>query len=203
MQEIILTDKQIALLPFITKFKRKYYLAGGTAIALQIGHRRSIDFDLFTGKPIDKRRINDAIADMNAQPLFVDIDQQHFLINEIKCTFLYFPYQIEHDRWFRDVITMPSLLDLAAMKVFALGRRSKWKDFVDLYFILKDHYSLDQIVEKAKFYFPEQVTEKLFRNQLAYHKDIDFTEQVDFVIPNPPTQEEIKYFLIKVATSEF
>ncbi|MEO5500104.1 MAG: nucleotidyl transferase AbiEii/AbiGii toxin family protein [Ginsengibacter sp.] len=141
--------------------------------------------------------------DVEVQPLFIDVDQQHFLINNVKCTFFYYPYPIEHPIRFLDVISLPSLLDLAAMKAFALGRRSKWKDYVDLYFILKDYYSMEQIVEKATWYFPDQISEKLFRNQLAFHKDIDYTEEVDFVIDNPPSQKEIKDFLIEVATRPF
>jgi len=47
MYREILTQKQIELLPLIKSFKKEFYLVGGTAIALYIGHRRSIDFDLF------------------------------------------------------------------------------------------------------------------------------------------------------------
>ena len=52
MQNHILTPNQKELFPLLKKFKKYYYLAGGTAIALHIGHRRSIDFDLFTNSPI-------------------------------------------------------------------------------------------------------------------------------------------------------
>ena len=205
MQKEILSDSQEKLLPFLKKFKRNYYLVGGTAIALYIGHRKSIDFDLFTHSPLNKKKISSEIQklEVEVQPLFIDFDQQHFLINNVKFTFFYYPYLIEHFKLFQDVIYLPSLLDLAAMKAFALGRRSKWKDYVDLYFILKEYYTLEQIVEKAKYYFPDQISEKLFRNQLAFHKDIDYTEEVDFVIENPPSKKEIKNFLIEVATRPF
>jgi len=89
------------------------------------------------------------------------------------------------------------------MKAFALGRRSKWKDYVDMYFILKDHYSLALIAEKAKEYFPDQLTEKLLRNQLVFHDDIDFKERVDYAIDDPPSDTAIKDFLIEVATRSF
>jgi hypothetical protein len=205
MQQEILTDSQHHLLPFLKRFKRNYYLVGGTAIALYIGHRKSIDFDLFTHSPLNKKKLSNEIQKLNlkVQPLFFDVDQQHFLINDVKFTFFYYPYQIEHPIFFLDVISLPSLLDLAAMKAFSLGRRSKWKDYVDLYFILKEYYSMEQIIQRVKFYFPEQISEKLFRNQLAFHKDIDYTEEVDYVIDNPPSQEEIKDFLIEVATRPF
>jgi len=205
MQKEILSDRQKELLPFLKKFKRNYYLAGGTAIALNIGHRKSIDFDLFTDSPLNKKKISNEIEKLNfeVQPLFFDVDQQHFLINDVKFTFLNYPYPIEHTNLFSDVISLPSLLDLAAMKAFALGRRSKWKDYVDLYFILKEYYTMAEIIARAKFYFPDQTNEKLFRNQLAFHKDIDYSEEVDYVIDNPPSQKEIKDFLIEVATRPF
>jgi len=205
MRKEILSDRQKELLPFLKKFKRDYYLVGGTAIALQIGHRRSIDFDLFTYLPFNKRKISSEIQKLNLQvkPIYFDVDQQHYLINEVKCTFFHYPYPIEHPKIFEDVISLPALLDLAAMKAFALGRRSKWKDYVDLYFILKEYYTMAQIIERAKYYFPDQISEKLFRNQLSFHKDIDFAEEVDFMIDNPPTQKEIKDFLIEVATQPF
>lgn len=51
----ILSKEQIELLPILSQFKREYYLVGGTAIALHIGHRESIDFDLFKEKDIRKK----------------------------------------------------------------------------------------------------------------------------------------------------
>jgi len=91
MHHNILSDKQSQLLPFLRKFKKNYYLAGGTAIALHIGHRHSIDFDLFTNSTINKKKISSEIIKLNtsSQPLFFDIDQQHYIINEAKCTFLH------------------------------------------------------------------------------------------------------------------
>lgn len=102
-----------------------------------------------------------------------------------------------------NIILMPTLLDLAAMKAFALSRRSKWKDYVDLYFILKYHFSLDQIIIKTKEYFPDQVTEKLLRSQLAFHKDIDRSETVDYVLNDPPSDKMLLDYLINVATQKF
>jgi hypothetical protein len=62
---------------------------------------------------------------------------------------------------------------------------------------------MEQIVERAKLYFPDQINEKLFRNQLAFHKDIDYREEVEYTIENPPSQKEIKDFLIEVAKRPF
>jgi hypothetical protein len=66
-------------------------------------------------------------------------------INSVKLTFFSFPFSVQHPVKVNSIITMPELLSLAAMKAFALGRRSKWKDYVDLYFIIKDHYTIQDI----------------------------------------------------------
>ena len=67
MRKEILSARQKDLLPFLKKFKKNYYLVGGTAIALHIGHKRSIDFDLFTHLPLNKRKISSEIQKLNLQ----------------------------------------------------------------------------------------------------------------------------------------
>ena len=93
---------------------------------------------------------------------------------------------------------MPSLLDLAAMKAFALGRRAKWKDYVDIYFILHHHFSVEQIAERASAIFGQLFSEKQFRAQLCYFEDVDYTEPVDFVA-TPLIESEIKDYLTQKA----
>ena len=67
----------------------------------------------------------------------------------MKFTFFHYPYQVVGTCKFEEFISVPDLLTLAAMKAFALSRRSKWKVYVDLYFIIKEFYSIKQISEKA------------------------------------------------------
>ncbi len=62
MHSEILNDRQRELLPLMAQFRREYYLVGGTAIALYLGHRRSIDFDLFKPGAINHKRNLDKIA---------------------------------------------------------------------------------------------------------------------------------------------
>ena len=57
MHEEVLNKEQVELLPLLKEFKREFFLVGGTAIALQIGHRRSIDFDLFKLNPLKHKAI--------------------------------------------------------------------------------------------------------------------------------------------------
>ncbi|MDR1584211.1 MAG: hypothetical protein LBS55_13325, partial [Prevotellaceae bacterium] len=63
--------------------------------------------------------------------------------------FFNYPYQVEHPVNIDNIITMPALLSLSAMKAFALGRRAKWKDYVDLYFLIKNCFSIDEISREA------------------------------------------------------
>ena len=88
------------------------------------------------------------------------------------------------------------------MKAYALGRRSKWKDYVDLYFILKDRFTVQQISDRTTELFGQLFSEKLFRAQLSYFGDIDYNEAVEYLVP-PVPEEEIKSFLIDKATDIF
>jgi len=200
MHTEIFTDNQVELLPFVKKFQRSFYMVGGTAIALHIGHRRSIDFDLFASSKLNKSRVKSTLLQVSFDqlPIFEDYDQLHLLINQVKVTFLSFPYPVQHPIKVGLYITIPSLLSLAAMKAFALGRRAKWKDYVDLYFILRDYYSITEICSEAKDIFDQQFSEKLFREQLAFHKDIDYSEPVEYLV-RPVPDDEIKKFLMNTA----
>jgi hypothetical protein len=100
----------------------------------------------------------------------------------------------------KGVLSFPQneLLDLAAMKAYALGRRSKWKDYIDLYFLLRDHFSIHQISIRALQIFETLFLEKLFQSQLSFFTDIDYSESVEFLAP-PVPEDEIREFLIEKA----
>ena len=199
----ILNDKQVELLPLIGEFKREYYLVGDTAIALYIGHRRSIDFDLFKFAPLNQKKNVEKIHQFGYEPLITwnVTDQMNLVVNDVKLTFFQYPFQIKANNIFERQIRIPELIDLAAMKAYALRRRSKWKDYVDLFFLLKEQFSFETISQRANAIFGNMFSDKLFRSQLSYFEDIDYTEEVDYMIPNPPTENEIKEFLITVSTS--
>lgn len=202
MHSEILNDNQKMLLTLMAQFRREYYLVGGTAIALYIGHRRSIDFDLFKPSTINhKRNLDKITASSFAHVVTRRVSEQmNLIVNDVKVTFFQYPFPIEPTAKFENCFRLPSLLQLAAMKAYALGRRSKWKDYVDLYFLLRDHFTIADISSIATRIFGELFSEKLFRSQLCYFDDIDYTETVDWLIPNPPTEEEIKEALTEFAT---
>ena len=198
MHKEILTETQINLLPLIKKFSLDFGLVGGTSIALYLGHRRSIDFDLFSPKPIDILNIRSIILkDAEIEHTFVQRENEFtVLVNQVKITFLYFSYKLKFDKNFEDIINLPSLSILSGMKAFALGRRSKWKDYVDLYFIIKE-LGLSTVIEEANRLFGNEFNEKLFRIQLSYFKDIDYSEEVEFMKGFDTERENIKQFLLE------
>ncbi len=200
----IFNEAQKEVLPYLKQFKRNYCLVGGTAIALHLGHRYSIDFNLFTQEKIRKNTEKAKIAQLpfSKIPIYEDEDQIHLIVNGVKLTFYHYPYPIIADLEVENTISIPSLLTLAAMKAFALGRRAKWKDYFDLFLIIKDHYSIDEISEEAERIFGDMYSAKLFRQQLSFHKDIDYSESIDF-IANSYNEKEVKDFLIEKAICIF
>ncbi len=180
MHEEILTTVQLKLLTIVKLFSKKFGLVGGTAVALYLGHRESLDFDLFSFSGFNNYSIKTKIIEnMVIDTVLVDKKGEYtFLINGVKFTFFQFPYKINFSESFGDIVKLPDILTLAAMKAFALGRRAKWKDYVDLYFILKAHHTVSEITAKGVEIFGNEFNEKIFRTQLAYFEDIDYSEQV-------------------------
>jgi len=200
MHREILSEKQQRLLPLIRQFSREYYLAGGTAVALHIGHRRSVDFDLFKFSSINHKRNIDKIVGSRLpyEVTWREEGQMNVTVGDVKLTFLEHPFPVGGAGRFENIIKVPELIDLAAMKAYALGRRSKWKDYVDLYFILKDYFSVDHISARASQIFDQLFSEKLFRMQLNYFEDIDYSEQIEYV-DAPVPGDEIRSWLTEAS----
>ena len=199
MHKEILTKEQRELLPMIKSFDKDFGLVGGTAIAFHIGHRRSIDFDLFTEKPFNNLRVKAKITrrEKISEILVNKTLEYTILINQVKLTFFQYPFKIEYADKLDGVIKMPDLLTLAAMKAYALGMRAKWKDYVDLYFIIKEHYSIDKITQKAKQMFGGEFNEKIFRTQLSYFEDINYAEKIEYLPGFEVSDKEVKKALIE------
>ena len=204
MHKEIISQEQKNILPLLEKFKTEFYLAGGTAIALQIGHRKSIDFDLFTNHEIKIRILENQIkrSGFQIEQVFTsNIDEFTVVINKVKVSFVSFPFFINSNEKLDNVINLPNLLTLAAMKAYALGRRSKWKDYVDLYFILRDFFSINIISHEASKIFGGSFNSRCFREQLIWFKDIDYSEKVEFLEGKKVDNGEIKNFFKKILKS--
>ena len=204
MHPEILSKEQKELLPMMRQFKREFYLVGGTAIALQMGHRRSIDFDLFKLTEINSTKTLRKLDTAKKSYIVTRRvkEQINLVMNIVKITFFQYPYTIEANVDFENTFRMPELLTLAAMKAYALGRRAKWKDYVDLYFLLQNYYTLDQIIQKADTLFGQMFSGKLFRAQLAFHKDIDYSEPVEYMQGFEVDGQKVKEFLIDKSLQE-
>jgi hypothetical protein len=201
----ILSQSQADLLPFVAGFKKEFYMVGGTAIALHIGHRRSIDFDLFKNGRIKPRAITKKFEEKK-ETVLVTLNmegQLNLVCKGVTFTFFEYEFEIPHDIQVDKYMTIPDLLDLAAMKAYALGRRSKWKDYVDLYFILKDHYPVEIISGRAKELYKDLFSEKLFRGQLNYFVGINYDEQIEYMPGFDTSDEEIKAFLTDAGLTGF
>jgi len=199
MHKEILTKEQTELLPVISSFSKDFGLVGGTAIALHIGHRESIDFDMFSFKNFGNLRIRNKINEkIKIDNIIVDkLGEFTILIKGVKLTFFHYPFNIKFNESFGYNIKIPDILTLGAMKAYALGRRPKWKDYVDLYFIIKDFHPVKEIAEKSKKIFNNEFNERMFRNQLSYFDDMDYREQVVWKNSFETSDEVIKKALIE------
>ncbi len=205
MQLNVFNEQQHHLLPFLSSFKKEFYLVGGTAIALHLGHRRSIDFDLFKNGAIQPKKVLNKFQEKGEEPLVTlnRSGQLNLVCRGVKFTFFDFGWDIPHPIKIENGISIPGLPELAAMKAFALGMRSKWKDYIDLYFIIKSHHSITEISAKAKGFFGDMFSEKLFRAQLNYFEGISFEEAVEFMPGFEVSEEEVKAFLVEAALTGF
>lgn len=200
MHPEILNAKQKKLLPNLKIFKKDFSLAGGTAIALQLGHRRSIDFDFFSSKPFGNLSLYNKLSKiLKIEKVLIDEkDEYTFISSGVKLTFLYYPFPVKFLISDSDFKTA-DLATLGALKAYALGRRAKWKDYVDLYFIFKSGCGIEEVVKQAKTIFGSVFSEKNFYQQLAYFSDIDYSEEVDYLPGFAVSERAIKQNLKKIS----
>lgn len=160
----------------LIKFKPIGVLAGGTAIALQIGHRTSVDFDIFTYQPLNKRLYESVkkVFDPGTVKMYSSDVQLNIGTPEgIKVTF-YYSGHVPHEPLVNThSISLLGLGDLASNKAAVIGDRGKWRDYVDLYFLLKGGFiSLKKIIDLSELRFGGEFSRKLFLEQLVYFNDI-------------------------------
>ena len=151
---------------------QQFNLVGGTSLSLQIGHRISIDLDLFTFEDYDSQTMLNALETIGNVDILVD--KPPFLqvkLDDVKMDFLKFPYPFVKE--FKEIegIRLVSIELIAVMKLLAIARRGVKKDFYDLYFLL-EKYTLDEIVS----YFEDQIKKvDMFHiiKSLTYFDDAD------------------------------
>lgn len=153
-----------------------FYLAGGTALALQIGHRISVDFDLFAKESIQRTlypRIKKVFADKNIEASVNNQDELTVFVDKVKITFLAYPFPVVNELVSYEKIRMLNVPEIASTKAYSIGRRGSYKDYVDLYFIISGRLSsLIKIIELAGKKYSGEFNARLFLEQLVYMEDI-------------------------------
>ena len=196
MHDNALTKDATRLFPLFSKFE-DFYLVGGTALALQIGHRVSIDFDLFSFKELPAgllQKIRRVFPDSKREVTLRTLEQINILIDGIKTTFFHYPYHtvlplVEYRK-----VPLASVYEIAAMKAFAIGRRLSYKDYVDWYLLLlANHVRLHEIITVAKKKFGGDFNDRLFLEQLVSLSDIH-TAPIDY-LRDPVDRSTIESFL--------
>jgi len=143
MHEKVLAKKTKRLFSKIerTKIPREFYLAGGTALALQIGHRKSLDLDWFTSKSFSTKSLKNQLK--NLGKLKIDEEEKGTLncsLDGIRLSFFEYPYEVLFPFLKYKTIKLADLRDIACMKIDAISSRGSKKDFIDIYFLLKELY---------------------------------------------------------------
>lgn len=179
----------------LSGFKNFGYLAGGTALALQIQHRKSVDFDVFINKPVNNYLRLKAKKVFGASLFYVNTtDQISFTTPEnVNVTFVWYIYPPISPPTPTPSISLASINDIIADKAYTIGKRAVWRDYVDLFLLLKKEVTtLDKIIQLAKQKFAGEFNEALFLEQLSYFKDITVVP-MDFIYPAPSPSEIQSY----------
>ncbi len=199
----ILDAKRRQILPLLKNFKADFYLAGGTGLALQLGHRDSIDFDFFSPKSIDTAILFKKVKEIFADYRVVKVQDEKdtltvFIDNNIKISFFSYPYKLVSPTIKEENLNIASIVDIACMKLSAIVSRATNKDYVDLYFIFQD-LTISQILLVFSKKFPD-LDINLVLKSLVYFKDIN-KEPIKFKHQRNIDFTAVKSFLEKIARS--
>ena len=174
---------------------KKLRLVGGTALALQLGHRKSIDIDLFGEINADEFEVLNQVKSVSRATTILKKTKNInvLLLNGIKVDIVNFPYPWLSQAINKSEIILAGIEDIAAMKLSAITGRGTRKDFIDLFFLLK-HFSLEQMLNYYKQKYADG-TEFLVIKSLTYFED---AEQDDYpVMLIPVNWERIKHHIAK------
>jgi len=155
-------------------------LVGGTALALQIGHRKSIDLDFFGN--IDFENIYTADTFKNFKKVITLKSSKHiniFSIDDVKVDFVNYTYPWIQNEILIDGIRLAGIQDIAAMKLAAVTGRGSRKDFIDIYFLLQK-FNLKQLMDfySKKYY---DGSEYMVLKSLTYFDDAEEDTSVDMI----------------------
>jgi len=184
MYEEALIKEAKKLFPRFGKFS-DFYLVGGTALALQIGHRISFDFDFFSENELPTgllQKIKRIFPGSAAEVIYKEAGEQITLsLDGVKTTFFHYPYPIIDKFVEYQGVPLATVREIAAMKAFSIGKRLSYKDYIDWYFLLSEkHVSLRQVIKLADKKFNGDFNARLFLGQLVSVADVP-TQKIDFL----------------------
>ncbi len=193
----ILDAKRKTTLPFLKNFKSEFYLAGGTGLALQIGHRDSIDFDFFSQKPFDAKKLFEKIQKIFKNQKLKKIQEEKdtltvIIDKKVKLSFFYYPYNLVKTKIDTEYFYLASKEDIGCMKLSFIISRAVLRDFVDLYFILQT-VPLQELLILSEKKFPE-LDRNLILKSLVYFEDI-VLEPINYKQEKKLAFSDIKKFL--------
>lgn len=183
------------------RFASRFYLAGGTALALQIGHRTSVDLDFFseTDELRDKSRaeIISVMASLNPSVITDHVGSLLFSVQDISTGFFGYGYPLVGQSVEFEGVTLASPMDIGMMKLDALISRASRKDFYDLYFIAQSN-PIDSLLKlgRAKYPFARDFELEAVES-LTFFENADTESQPDLLIP--VEWEGVKEFFVDQA----
>ncbi|MBN8569544.1 MAG: nucleotidyl transferase AbiEii/AbiGii toxin family protein [Ignavibacteria bacterium] len=197
---LALQQKKIFDILSESNFISEYYLAGGTSLALQIGHRMSEDFDFFSPKDLNPQFLK---AQLSKIGIFkVSYEEQntlHGVLEETKVSFITFNYKLLEQTISEKQFVLCSLLDLACMKLSAIQSRGTKRDFVDFYFLLQ-RFTIKEILDNfQKKFGSNNFNLSLIKKSLVFFEDAE--SQLMPVMLNKIEWDEIKNTLRKIESS--
>lgn len=210
----ILDKERMSILPKLSFLKDRFYLAGGTGLALQLGHRDSVDFDFFTNLGVGSRggalaRPGNSVENFNTFDLYKELleifgqenisktleekNSLNVVINgNIKLSFFSYPYLLVESLLKENFLDIAGVVDIGCMKLSAVAGRALEKDYIDLYFILKQ-IPLVSLLAKAKEKMPD-LDYNLILKSLIYFNDVS-QENIVFKHNLEVSFDDVKRFL--------
>jgi hypothetical protein len=181
-----------------------FYLAGGTELALHLGHRKSRDLDLFTRDPHQRLpQIPDLDSGISC---FASVEweirtpeQWQLRLDGVSVTFLAYPFPCRFalHRWHG--LAVADARDIAIHKAYTIGRRAQARDYLDLYAVLSQGIaSIDDLIAWAQDTYGEAFSPRLFLQQLTYTTDLPDREQALALLESPRKFDTIASDLVKM-----
>ena len=185
--------KKLQRLPVLEQTR----LVGGTALALQLGHRKSIDLDFFGTVDCEAEYLRESIAGMASLTILKESPHIHiYIVDGIKVDIVNYKYPWLDDVVLEQGLCLASVSDIAAMKITAIIGRGTKKDFIDIAFLLH-HFSLEEILH---FYAAKYYDSSVFMamKSLAYFDDAEADPMPDMFV-NQSWQQVKAYILSKIS----